>query len=300
MPQVCQAEVRRISPFIAGSGESPVWSAGEGRLYWVDQEAHTLNRFDPETGGNEAWRMPALCSSFGLRGAGRKVLVALRTGLFDFDPAMGVLDSLAAAPYAVEDQRFNDGRCDRQGRFWIGAVDLRFSQTRELGQARVYRYDERGLAAPIEDITCTNGLAFSPDGRTMYLADTTIARVYAFDYDMATGTPSNRRVFMKLGRGEGLPDGAEVDSEGGYWIALLQANAIARYRPDGSLDFRIDVPVLQPTKIAFGGPDLSTLYLTSASHRHMPGDQPLGADAGAIFAIGGTGYRGIPEPMFAG
>nr|WP_244309810.1 SMP-30/gluconolactonase/LRE family protein [Sphingobium fuliginis] len=112
-----------------------------------------------------------------------------------------------------------------------------------------------------------------------------------------TGTPSNRRVFTERDRGDGIFDGAEVDAEGGYWVCLLMKGAVARYMPDGRLDREIAVPVLQPTKVAFGGPELATLYLTSAAHRHLPGDQPLGSHAGGLFAIE-TGVRGIEEPKY--
>ncbi len=283
----------------AESGETPVWSVAEQCLYWVDQQACKLNRFDPATGQNIAWSMPAHVSSFALRDPQGPILVALRTGLFDFDPRTETLEPVVVPPpYEVADQRFNDGRCDRQGRYVVGSVDLAYFEKRHAlrGKAMLYRLDGAGLTPIASDITVSNGLAFSPDGRTMYLADTTVATVYAFDYDTATGTPSNRRVFIRFDKGR--PDGAEVDSNGGYWIALLMKGVIARYRPDGTLDFEIPVPVLQPTKVAFGGPDLATLYLTTASYRHIPGDQPIGEQAGGLFAID-TGYRGIEEPRFA-
>ena len=164
------------------------------------------------------------------------------------------------------------------------------------GRAALYRLDGNGLTQIVDDITVSNSLAFSPDGRTMYLADTTVATVYAFDYDITLGTASNRRVFVRFDKGR--PDGAEVDSQGGYWIALMMRGVIARYHPDGTLDFEIPVPVLQPTKMAFGGRNLATLYLTTASYRYFPGDQPMGEHAGGLFAID-TGYHGIEEARFA-
>lgn len=282
----------------AESGETPVWSVTEQKLFWVDQLAFRLNAFDPATGANESWQMPAHVSSFAIRGAGEPIVVALRTGLFDFDRATGRLDPIAAPPpYPIETHRYNDGRCDRQGRYVIGSVDLAFYEEQIPGRAAIYRLDGDGLAQVVEGITCSNGMAFSPDGRTMYLADSPTGLVYAFDYDTKTGTPSNRRVFIERDRHDGIVDGADVDSEGGYWACLLMKGAVARYTPDGRLDREIPVPVLQPTKVAFGGPDLATLYLTSAGHRHIPGDQPLGAQAGGVFALQ-TGFRGITEPTF--
>lgn len=284
----------------ADSGETPVWSVAEQKLFWVDQEAHRLNAFDPATGHNEAWQMPAHVSSFALRGAGEPIVVALRTGLFDFDRASGALTRIGGAPpYDQATHRYNDGRCDRQGRYLIGSVDLSYYQTRQAGGAAIYRLDETGLAEVIPGITCSNGMAFSPDGRTMYLADSPFGVVWAFDYDTQTGTPSNQRAFIRRDRTDGICDGAEVDSEGGYWVCLLMKGAVARYRPDGTLDFEISLPVLQPTKPAFGGPGLSTLYITTAAHRHIPGDQPMGEQAGGVFAVE-TGFKGLPEPTYRG
>ncbi|MGF7150218.1 sugar lactone lactonase YvrE [Sphingomonas zeicaulis] len=292
------AAVTCVLDIKAQSGETPVWSGSERKLFWVDQEAHRLNAFDPGSGTNEAWQMPAHVSSFALRGANEPILVALRSGLFDFDRATGALAPVAAPPpYPQDTHRYNDGRCDRQGRYLIGSVDLSYYQSREAGRAAVYRLDDRGLVPVIDDITCANGMAFSPDGRTLYLADSPAATVYAFDYDVENGMPSNRRVFVTRDRADGIFDGAEVDAEGGYWVALLMKGAVARYTPDGRLEREIPVPVLQPTKIAFGGPDLAMLYLTSAAHRHIPGDEPMGAQAGGLFTIR-TGLRGLPEARF--
>lgn len=292
------ASVRCVLDIKAESGETPVWSVAEQKLFWVDQEAHRLNAFDPASGTNICWRMPAHVSSFALRGAGEPIVVALRTGLFDFDRVSGALAPIAAPPpYPVETHRYNDGRCDRQGRYLIGSVDLSYFESKVPGGAAVYRLDGAGLTKVIGDITCSNGMAFSPDGRTMYLADSPAGLVYAFDYDIATGTPSDRRIFIERDRGDGIFDGAEVDAEGGYWVCLLMKGAVARYTPEGKLDREIAVPVLQPTKVAFGGPDLATLYLTSAGHRHLPGDHPLGEQAGGLFAIE-TGFGGIAEPRY--
>lgn len=293
-----QERIECVLDIKAESGETPVWSVAEQTLFWVDQLAFRFNAFDPATGGNESWQMPAHVSSLAIRGAGEPIVVALQTGLFDFDRASGTLTPIVAPPpYPLDTHRFNDGRCDRQGRYIIGSVDLSYYEQQVAGRAALYRLDDRGLMPIVDDITCSNGLAFSPDGRTMYLADSPAARVYAFDYDIATGTPTNRRIFVERDRNDGIFDGGEVDAEGGYWVALLMKGAVARYTPDGRLDREIPVPVLQPTKIAFGGADLSTLYLTTAGHRHIPGDQPMGKQAGGLFAIE-TGFRGIVEPSY--
>lgn len=292
----CVSDVQSVLNIRAESGESPVWSAAEQCLYWVDQEKPTLNRFNPASGVNDSWAMPAHISSFALREPDKPILVALRTGLYDFDARSGNLTQRAAPPYDIRSMRFNDGRCDRQGRYIIGSVDLSFIESGQQGRAGLYRFDNQGFEEILQGVTVANGLAFSPDGRTMYRAESASGEILAYDYDTRSGTLSRERLFARLQRGEGIPDGAEVDEQGGYWIALLMANSVMRFNPDGSFDRRIDVPVLQPTKPCFGGPDLATLYLTSASHRHLPGTQPLGATAGSLFAIE-TGFRGLPEPL---
>lgn len=227
---------------------------------------------------------------------GQNALVALRTGLYDFDFRSGALSLAATPPYDISTHRFNDGRCDRQGRYIVGSVELP-RPDRSSGGAALYRFDANGLVPIVDNITCSNGLAFSPDGASMYLADTTARAVYVFDYDGSTGMPSNQRVFAQFEQGGLLPDGAEMDSHGGYWLALL-GGAVARYLPSGELDFMIKAPVLQPTKMCFGGADLRTLFLTTAAHRHAPGSAPLGEQAGGLFAMH-TEFAGVPEPFFA-
>jgi sugar lactone lactonase YvrE len=207
----------------AQSGETPLCSAEEQRLSWVDQEKLTLNRFDPVMGVNEAWKMPAHCSSFALRGPGKPVLLALRTGLHDFDIATGAFRLRAAPPYDVAATRFNDGRCDRQGRFIIVGVDLHFAQTRKLGCTAFYRFDAEGLTPILDGVTVSNGLAFSPDGRLMYRAESAKGAIFAYDYDTATGNVSNERVFAEVDRTEALCDGAEVDAQGGLLDGAVES-----------------------------------------------------------------------------
>lgn len=298
MDQASSETIPCVLDIKAESGETPVWATDEKKLYWVDQQKPTLNRFDPESGRNESWPMPSHISSFALRGQGKALLVALRTGLHDFHPDTGKLALRAEPPYDVTRMRFNDGRCDRQGRYIIGGVDLSPRDIRQPGGTGLYRFDEQGLTQILDGVEVANGLAFSPDGKTMYRAETARGTIFAYDYDTQAGTLSNERVFATVDRKLGAPDGAEVDSEGGYWVALLLGRLVVRYLPDGTIDRRIPVPVLQPTKPCFGGPDLRTLYITTASHRHLPGDTPMGEAAGGIFAIE-TGHRGIPEPLLS-
>jgi L-arabinonolactonase len=284
----------------AALGESPVWSVQEQVLYWIDMGAWeergvapTLNRFDPSTGDNRRWPLPEAVGCFALREGG--AILALQSGIHDFDFARDQLQLLAPSNFSSPLLRFNDGRCDRQGRFWSGqAQQIGPGIARGLGA--LTRYDGRTLETRLGGITVSNGLAFSPDGRTLYYADVLQWRVYACDYDTERGEPGEPRVFLQFPEGI-VPDGAAVDEEGGYWIALYKAGKVARYLPSGQLDREITLPVSCPTMVAFGGPDLRTLYITTASHRLSETERTQQPLAGAIFSCE-PGVRGLPEPLF--
>jgi sugar lactone lactonase YvrE len=195
--------------------------------------------------------------------------------------------------------RLNDGRCDRQGRFWAGSMVLNMGANADQG--RMYRFDggQRGpVEAQLSGFIVPNGLGFSPDGRTMYLSDShpLIQQIWAFDYDIDSGTPSNRRLFVDMMPLAGRPDGAAVDAEGCYWICANDAGLIHRFTPDGRLDRSLAVPVKKPTMCAFGGSRLDTLFVTSI----RPGDdtdpQSL---AGGVFALN-PGVKGLAETAFGG
>ncbi len=194
------------------------------------------------------------------------------------------------------ESRFNDGRCDPQGRFWAGT--LHESLDRRSGV--LYRFDPDGRCHRMVDgLICANGLAFSPDGRTLYHSDSRQDYVFAWDFDPSTGAIARQRVFLAFDMTEGRPDGAAVDADGYYWICHVGAWRVARYAPDGTVDRVIGVPVQRPTMCAFGGAALDTLYVTSARFplsEAALAKQPL---AGSLFAID-VGVRGQPEPFFAG
>ena len=274
----------------AVNGERPGWDDRRQLLYFVDMRAPALHRYDPASGRHDWWAMPDWIGTFGLFGDGR-LAVALRTGLHLFDPATGSLRMLAPAPYDPRRFCFNDGRCDREGRLIIGPMyhplepgDARPDAPRE---AVMWRYD--GGAAmvplPVPPVEISNGLAFSPDGRTLYHSDTPKKTIWACDHDPATGAIANRRVFARVEEGgaDGGPDGATVDRDGFYLCAVFGAGCLLRFDPDGVLERRIELPVRYPTMPALGGPDLATLYVTSASFPAGAGeDRP---DAGALLAM---------------
>jgi len=289
-------EVKHVLDIKAGLGEGPLWSVEQQALYWVDIHAATLNRFDPATGTNQAYQVPAKPGCIAIREGG--VVIASQGGYYDFDYASTEMRFVAPPPFDPEVFRFNDGKPDRQGRFWAGSMKELFGED-AAGQGTYYRF-ENGVPVPgLPGITVPNGTAFSPDGKTMYRAESMERVIYAYDYDTVAGLPSNQREFARIPETSGIPDGATVDTEGGYWSAMPfgETGKVARFLPDGKLDFEIEMPVLVVAMVAFGGPDMSTLYATTGrieSLMNRP-SSPLGGD---LFAIE-TNFRGIPETLCA-
>ena len=294
-----QFEIRHVLDIKAELGEAPCWSVEQQALYWVDIENKTLNRFDPATGRNDHWPVPATPGGFNFREDGGLVLAA-NTGFFDFDFATCRFEKICDAPFDPAAFRFNDGKADRQGRLWAGSIKLAF-QMEAAGEGTFYRYEAGKVVAGIPGVKVPNGVAFSPDGTIMYRSDWRPEGkiVLQYDYDIATGTPTNERLFTAMPEGFGIPDGAAVDSEGYYWNAVPYADKgrIARFAPDGSLDLAVEMPVLGPTMVAFGGKDMSTLFITSGRlESHM--GLPMSALAGDLFAID-TPFTGLAETLSA-
>jgi len=279
----------------ASLGECPVWSVAEQALYWVDINAPTLNRFEPATGRNTTMPMPESIGCFALR-IGGGFVVALRGGIW-FARADGTLERrIAAAPYDPDHHRFNDGRCDRQGRFFVGTMN----EGRDAPSAALMRLDgDFRLIRVVGDLTISNGLAWRPDGRTMYHADTPLRVVHAYDYDVATGAPGRRRVFAQWNGECERPDGGTVDSDGCYWTAHYRAGMVLRIAPDGATRAAYPVPAMCPTMCAFGGPDLRTLFVTTARQQRTPDELARLPQSGGVFAMR-TAVAGLPESLFAG
>ena len=279
----------------ASLGECPVWSVDEQVLYWVDINAPSLNCFDPLTGGNTAWPMPQAIGCFALRERGG-FIAALRDGFWLVASDGRLERKVAGAPYDPSHHRFNDGRADARGRFWAGSMN----EARDAATAVLYRLDpDFTMTAMIPEVTISNGLAFSPDGRTLYHADTPERVVNAWDYDAATGTVSQRRVFAQFAGETDRPDGAAVDREGCYWSAFYGGGRIVRLSPRGERLAEFPLPALCPTMCAFGGPDLKTLYVTSARQRRDTDELARLPQSGGIFALR-VDVPGLPEPKFAG
>ncbi|WP_082653493.1 SMP-30/gluconolactonase/LRE family protein [Aureimonas sp. AU22] len=269
------------------NGEGPVWSVCEERLYWVDIRAPALHRFDPATGRNETWAMPTWIGCLALAEPGH-VVVALRTGLHRFDTRSGALAFLAPVPFDPRRFAFNDGGCDPVGRFLAGTMlDPLDPAASDEGEAAtpLWRYEGDdtwiGVTPAVET---SNGLAWSPDGRTMYHSDTARKTVWRYDYDTATGAAENGRVFAEVKDGAG-PDGAAVDADGFYLCAVFGGGCLLRFDPDGRLERRIAMPAKFVTMPAFGGSDLSTLFVTSASFPVPQAERAARPNEGALFAM---------------
>jgi sugar lactone lactonase YvrE len=273
------------------TGESPVWCERTSRLYWVDVQQPALHRLDPETGIDESWIMPAWIGCLALGGgtAEGSVLVGLRTGAYRFGLADGALYLVAPAPYDPRRFFLNDGKCDRQGRFWVGPMrHALLPLVGETGsmEGPLWRLEGDRLVAKGKQASLSNGLAWSPDGCTMYHSHTRTGEINAWDYDPATGDMARGRLFARVDGPPG-PDGAEVDSEGCYWSAINGQGRLLRFDPDGRIEREIRVPFKYPTMVAFGGPNLRTVFVTSgrwAIADKDAADHPLDGSIAALEA----------------
>lgn len=275
-------------------GESPVWDQDNGLLYWVDSVSCLIRCFDPATGAFRQWRTPSMVGSIGL-GQGDALVAALKDGIYLFDPASGAFSPLLRPEPADPAIRFNDGKMDREGRFLCGSMGV---DAEPLGQ--LWRIDAEGRSATFADgVRIANSLCFSPDGGTMYFSDSLDNAIRAYPYGRGDAPVGEARIFVDTSPWRSGPDGATVDAEGHVWATLIQVGKIARFTPDGELDRLIDAPVDLPSCVAFGGPDLSTLYVTSIKDSGTGRAISKHSDGGRLFAIDGLGVRGLPEARFA-
>lgn len=290
MPQIeCIAETTNVL------GESPIWSMSDSKLYWVDSRGPTVFRLDPVTGTIEERRISEVIGSIGFRAAGG-LIIAIQSGIHFYDFDTDILTPLVDPEADQPENRFNDGRCDRAGRFWCGTMnDARRDPTGSL-----YCIEPGGEVAVIrDDIVVPNSLCWSPDDMVMYFADTYRDVIYAFDFSITDGAVSNERVFADTSMGQGRPDGSAVDADGYVWNAVYGGHRLVRYAPDGRIDREVPMPIWNPTCCCFGGPGLDILYVTSATQRLSESDLAQQPQAGGVFAID-VGVGGLPEAAFAG
>lgn len=264
-----------------------MWDERSQVLWWIDIVGEVVHRFEPATGLDRAWALPEAPGCLALARDGR-LAVALASGLAWFDPASGTVTPFLPIEADNAATRLNDGRVDHQGRLWVG------SMARNEGGAigTLYRVDAPGTLTAIKTpITVPNCTAFSPDGRTIYWADSPTKRILAADLDPATGAIGAWRDFATVPRG--VPDGGTVDSAGHLWVALWDGSALARYAPDGTLVGLVDLPTRRPTCPCFGGADLRTLYVTSATR----GLTDIRPGEGGLLALD-VDVPGLPEARF--
>ena len=282
-------ETTRLVDVPLGVGENPLWDERTGCLLFIDILAPALFRLDPATGALERFAMPAAIGSFGLCPDGRAI-VALRTGVHFFDFATGKFEFFVHPEPDRPGNRLNDGKVGPDGRFWVGSMDDRPAKE---PVAALYRIDPDGHSTKmVEGLIVSNGLAWSPDGRTLYHSDSRQRFITAYDYDLATGDIANRRELRVMSEEGGRPDGAATDAEGFYWSAGVSAGVLNRIAPDGTIGRKLKLPVPAPSMPCFGGPDLRTMYVTSLT-REVDG-RPV---AGTVLSLD-AGVAGAPIPRF--
>jgi sugar lactone lactonase YvrE len=279
--------------------EGPRWHAERGELLWVDILGRTLHRGRPGLDGSlESVDTITLDRHVGAvaPAAGGGYVLAAGPGFLYVDDA-GAVHELAQPAAGRSDVRMNDGACDAQGRFWAGTM----AYDESPGAGTLYRLELDGSCTTVlSGLTISNGIGWSPDGATMFLADSGTSRVDAFDFDASSGDISRRRTIVAIQEPGVAPDGLTVDEDGGIWVALWGGGAVRRYRPDGTLLTVVPLPVDRPTSCVFGGPDRSTLFVTTA--RHGLDDEALSRQphAGRVFRIEGLGVRGAPCALYRG
>jgi len=286
----------KISVFHDGRdrvGESPLWDAGSASLWWVDIEGKALRRKHVASGQLTSFDLDIMPGALALDENG-SVIVAAGTGWYRFDAEAGALSLIAEVTTPRPEMRMNDGVVDPAGRFWSGTMHMP-PEREPVGT--LYAFDGDKAVATVEGLRTQNGCAVSEDGKTFYLADShpAVRTIWAFDFDVEKGVLANRRVFHKPSRGR--PDGACVDADGCYWFAAVDGGCIVRLDPDGNEIASIDLPVSRPTKPAFGGDDLSTIFVTSMSaglDAAQLAREPL---AGSVLAVE-AGVRGFAQPHF--
>lgn len=271
--------VKNILEARARLGESTLWDADHNLLYWVDIHNHRIHQFNPATHDDRFFPVGDVVGPIALAGSDR-LIIAQRNGIAFFHTQTGQVTPILAVEADKPDNRFNDGKCDPQGRFWFGSI------SQEPHQANLYRYDPDGSLHLMEtELTISNGLGWSPDGTTFYLTDSKPHKIYAYDFDAATGSIANRRTLIDLSDAEFEPDGMTIDAEGYLWSAMWNGWCVIRFDPNGKEVLRVQLPVQRPTNCTFGGSQLTELYITTASVGLSQQEIEQGFAAGDLFCV---------------
>jgi sugar lactone lactonase YvrE/uncharacterized OB-fold protein len=276
----------------AGIGECPAWDAERQRLYWIDIAGRRMYRNDATGRFDGNWALPHGLGSFALR-AGGGMVIAWAAGLGLIDPETGVFTDIPSGAAGVGPdfarERFNDGACDRRGRFWAGSLARNLKDP----VGHLFRIDpDLSVHRMADGLVLSNGIAWSRDDRTLYHCDSGLQAVFQYPFDLVAGTIGERRVFADFAARRGRPDGCTVDAEGHLWVAEVEGGELLRFAPSGALAGSVTFPVMTPTSLAFGDRDLRTLYVTSLRREGTTEE-----DAGRLFALR-PGVAGVPEPRF--
>ncbi len=261
--------------------EGPLWDQEKQLLYWVDILGKTINLYNPAADENKVIQLEKMIGAVIPVKNQQKFLAALEDGLYLIDAETAETEFLVNPESNTEETRFNDGKCDPKGRFWVGTMDL--EENRELGT--LYCLDQDlNLEEKVKEVKISNGLAWSLDNKTMYYIDSPTKKVFAFDYDLETAEISNRRVLIKFAKGEGVPDGMTIDAQGKLWIAHFGGAQVSRWDPKtGEKIDKVELPVSNITSCAFGGKNLDELYITTASVGLSEEEKEEQPYAGGIF-----------------
>ncbi len=276
-------------------GEGPVWLEDEQRLVWVDIKGHHVHWLDPKTGRLEQIDVSADVGAVAPTTSGA-LIAAAGNGFQALDQKSGRIKTLAVAEPDRPGNRMNDGKCDSRGRFWAGTM----ADDETPGAGGLYRLNlDHTVDRMLSDVTVSNGLDWTADDRLMYYIDSASHRVDVLDYESSAGTIANRRPLIQIDKSDGMPDGMTLDAEGGLWVALWGGWSVRRYRPDGSFDLEIKIPVGKVSSCVFGGPDLSDLYITTAASGLSEKQLEKQPHAGGLFR-GRPGHGGRPPYRFGG
>lgn len=286
-------QIRRLDVPQCSVGEGPVWDVQTQSYFWIDILEKCVYRLDPATSKTQRWPVPNIIGSMAISRDGNAI-VALANGVHTLDFATGECRMLATSPDLNDQVQLADGKVDRRGRFIVGSSDRGMKEAR----GKLYALDPGATALRVidTDIFLANGPCWSPDDRTFYHADSIRKLIYAYDYDIDRGTLSNRRPFASTAELGGIPDGATVDAEGHVWSAICEGGKLVRFRPDGSIERIVAMPLKLPGSVMFGGAALDQLYVPTLSPAFL--GRPIDPLDGSTFVVEGLGIRGLPEPRF--
>jgi L-arabinonolactonase len=286
-------DIRRLDVPMCAIAEGPVWDVPSQKLFWIDILGKCVYRLDPQSGHTQRWGVPQIIGSMAIRQDGN-ALIALADGVYTLDFASGHCRLLATSRDLDEHVQLADGKVDAAGRFIVGSSHRGMQEAR----GKLYALDPGATTLRVIEsgIVLSNGPCWSPDHRTFYHADSILRQIFAYEYDVGSGTLSHKRLFADTAELGGIPDGATVDAEGHIWSAICEGGKVVRFRPDGSIERIISMPLKRPCSVMFGGSALERVYVPTLSPAFL--GRPADPLDGSLYEIDGLGVRGLPEYRF--